>query len=58
MRRIIATNIDIEPTKKGHWLRVKNVTEASVGAEEFNQDYLEIVPKSIYNNPANPEDRN
>lgn len=57
MRRIIATNIDIEPTKKGHWLRVKNVTEASVGAEEFNQDYLEIVPKSIYNNPANPEDR-
>lgn len=57
MRRIIATNIDLEPTKEGHWLRVKNVTEASVGAEEFNQDYLEIVPKSIYNNPANPEDR-
>ena len=57
MRRIVATNLDLEPTKEGHWLRVKNVTEASVGAEEFNQDYLEIVPKSIYNNPANPEDR-
>lgn len=58
MRRIIVTNYDLTPRKDGYWLRVKNVTEKTDGNHEFNFDYLEIVPKSIYDNMANPEDRN
>lgn len=58
MRRILVTNQELTPTREGHWVRVKNVTEASTGAEEYNHDYLEIVPKSVYNNPSKPEDRN
>lgn len=57
MRRILVTNQELTPTREGHWIRAKNVTEGSTGKEEYNQDYLEIVPKSIYNNPAKPEDR-
>ena len=56
MRRILVTNQELNPTREGHWVRIKNVTEGSIGKEEYNQDYLEIVPKSIYNNPAKPED--
>ena len=43
---------------KNYWLRCKDVTEGenSTGQNEFNQDYLEIVPTSIVNNPAKPED--
>ena len=43
---------------KNYWLRCKDVTEGenAKGQNEFNQDYLEIVPTSIVNNPANPED--
>ncbi|MBQ8270682.1 MAG: fasciclin domain-containing protein [Bacteroidaceae bacterium] len=59
MRRILVTNQELgpDPERKGHWVRIKNVTEGSTGKEQYNQDYLEIVPKSIYNNPAKPEDR-
>jgi hypothetical protein len=58
MRRIIG-KYDLKPNKDGYHIRFKNVTENSVGEnEQFNQDYLEIVPKMIYNNPTVPEDRN
>jgi hypothetical protein len=43
---------------KNYWLRFKDVTEG--GSEEkpneFNQDYLEIVPVGIINNLSKPED--
>ena len=41
-----------------YWIRCKDVTEGenAAGQNEFNQDYLEIVPVTIMNNPANPED--
>ena len=55
-RRVIGT-YDLE-YGKDYWLRFKDVTEG--GSEEkpneFNQDYLEIVPVGILNNPAKPED--
>ncbi len=58
MRRIIG-QYHLIPNKEGYNIRFKNVTENSVGEnEQFNQDYLEIVPKIIYNNPTVPEDRN
>mgnify|MGYP003303981064 CR=1 FL=1 len=43
---------------KNYWLRFKDVTEGGTEAKpnEFNQDYLEIVPASIMSNPAKPED--
>lgn len=55
-RRVLG-QYDIEPGKE-YWLRFKDVTEG--GSEdkpnEFNQDYLEIVPVGIINNPGKPED--
>lgn len=56
-RRIITTNLELTPKKEGHWLRVKNVTQTGTETREYNHDYLEIVPKNIYNNPSLPEDR-
>ena len=55
-RRIIGT-YDLE-YGKSYWLRFKDVTEGGTEEKpnEFNQDYLEIVPVSILNNPAKPED--
>jgi hypothetical protein len=55
-RRIIGTyNLEYG---KDYWLRFKDVTEGSNanGANEFNQDYLEIVPVGIINDLSNPED--
>ncbi len=60
MRRILATNQELIPDREGHWIRVKDVTNTDgTGSSDrqFNQDYLEIVPKSVYNNPSKPEDR-
>lgn len=58
MRRIIGAYY-LTPKKDGYWLRFKNVTEGSTGTnEQFNQDYLEIVPKTVYANATVPEDRN
>lgn len=58
MRRIIGAYY-LTPRKDGYWLRFKNVTEGSTGTnEQFNQDYLEIVPKTVYANATVPEDRN
>lgn len=56
-RRIIGT-FDLE-YGKDYWLRFKDVTEGSSsnGANEFNQDYLEIVPVEIVNGVGGiPED--
>ena len=45
-------------TANDHWLRFKDVTESSTGKlNEFNQDYLEIVPVIVINDPAKPEDQ-
>ena len=55
-RRVIGT-YDLE-YGKDYWLRFKDVTEGGTDDKpnEFNQDYLELVPVSILNNPAKPED--
>ncbi|MBR4967682.1 MAG: fasciclin domain-containing protein [Bacteroidaceae bacterium] len=55
-RRIIGT-YELE-YGKDYWLRFKDVTEGGTDDKpnEFNQDYLEIVPVGILNNPAKPED--
>jgi hypothetical protein len=55
-RRIIGT-YDLKHGTN-YWLRFKDVTEGGTDDKpnEFNQDYLEIVPVSIINNPAKPED--
>ncbi len=40
-----------------HWLRFKDVMENSTGKlNEFNQDYLEIVPTVVINDQTKPED--
>jgi hypothetical protein len=43
---------------KNYWLRFKDVTEGGTDDKpnEFNQDYLEIVPVGIINNLSKPED--
>lgn len=41
---------------RSYWLRFKDVTENSDGKNQFDQDYLEIVPTSIISNPLEPED--
>ena len=55
-RRIIGT-YELE-YGKNYWLRFKDVTEGGTDDQpnEFNQDYLEIVPVGIINNPSKPED--
>lgn len=54
IRRVIGTyRLD----NGDHWLRFKDVMENSTGKlNEFNQDYLEIVPTSVINDPTKPED--
>ena len=41
---------------RDYWLRFKDVTENSDGKNQFDQDYLELVPTSVLNNPLKPED--
>ena len=54
IRRIIGT-YRLDPGD--HWLRFKDVMENSTGKlNEFNQDYIEIVPTSVINDPTKPED--
>lgn len=60
-RRIIGT-YELE-YGKNYWLRFKDVTDGTnIGSDgkpkpnEFNQDYLEIVPVGVVNNPGKPED--
>lgn len=55
-RRIIGT-YELDNTKN-YWLRFKDVTEGGTDDKpnEFNQDYLEIVPTGIISNPGKPED--
>lgn len=54
LRKIIGTyRLD----KGDHWLRFKDVSDKNVNTfKQFDQDYLELVPKSVLSNPAKPED--
>ena len=56
LRRIIGT-YELE-YGKSYWLRFKDVTEGGTDDKpnEFNQDYLELVPTGVLNNPGKPED--
>ena len=54
IRKIVGT---FRLDKGDHWLRFKDVTENSTGKlNEFNQDYLELVPTIVISNPSKPED--
>lgn len=55
IRRIVGT-FPLGKKDGGHWLRVKSVTENAT-TEEFNQDYLEIVPTTVITNINKPEDQ-
>ena len=52
LRRIVATQT-LEPGKN-YYLRFRSVDET---AKEFMFDYLELCPKSVYDNPLVQEDR-
>lgn len=54
IRKIIGTyRLD----KGDHWLRFKDVSENATGKmTQFDQDYLELVPKAVLSNPNKPED--
>ena len=54
IRKIVGT-YRLDPGN--HWLRFKDVMENSTGKlNEFNQDYLEIVPTVVINDQTKPED--
>lgn len=55
LRKIIGTQ---KLGRRDHWLRFKNVTENSTGRDQFNQDYLELVPTRIITDQRKPEDQN
>ena len=52
LRRIVTTQY-LENNKE-YWIRFRAVDEAG---KEFMFDYLELCPKSVYDNPNNKEDR-
>lgn len=54
LRKIVGTyRLD----RGDHWMRFKDVTENSTGKmNQFDQDYIELVPISVINNPLKPED--
>ena len=54
LRKILGT---FRLSKGDHWIRFKNVTDNGGENVQFNQDFLEIVPTSVINNPAKPEDQ-
>ena len=55
IRKIVGT---YRLEKGDHWLRFKDVTEDTKGKlNEFNQDYLEIVPTKIISDPTKPDDQ-
>lgn len=56
--RLIIGKFKLE--KGDHWLRFKNVTENDKKDGDwvqFNQDFFELVPTSVTDNPAKPEDQ-
>ncbi len=53
IRKIVGT---FRLDRGNHWLRFKDVMEPG-NLNEFNQDYLEIVPTSVINDPTKPEDK-
>ena len=52
IRKIVGT---FRLDRGDHWLRFKDVTETA-GTNQFDQDYLELVPTSVLSNPSKPED--
>ena len=54
IRKIVGT---FRLDRGDHWLRFKDVTETA-GTNQFDQDYLELVPTSVISNPNKPEDIN
>jgi predicted phage tail protein len=52
LRRIVATQHLKSDTD--YWIRFRAVDEAG---KEFMFDYLELCPKSVYDNPLQKEDR-
>ena len=54
LRKIVGT---YNLTKGDHWMRFKDVSENSNGVmKQFDQDYIELVPTEVINNPLKPED--
>ena len=54
LRKIVGT---YRLGKGDHWMRFKDVTEGGTGnLSQFDQDYIELVPVGVINNPAKPED--
>lgn len=54
IRKIVGT---FRFNKGDHWMRFKDVTENSNGVmKQFDQDYIELVPTGVINNPLKPED--
>lgn len=55
LRKIVGTfHID---GKRDYWLRFKDVSDDTPGATtQFEQDYLELVPVEVLNDPKKPED--
>ena len=40
-----------------HWMRFKDVSDGGTGKNtQFDQDYIELVPTGVINNPLKPED--
>ncbi len=59
-RKIVGTYHIINNPDYEYWMRFKEVSDPKDADNpylEFNQDYLEIVPVNIINNPAKPEDK-
>ncbi len=54
LRKIIGT---YRLGKSDHWLRFKDVTEGGTGKlNQFDQDYIELVPTIVLSDPNKPED--
>ena len=54
LRKIIGT---YRLGKSDHWIRFKDVTEGGTGKlNQFDQDYIELVPTIVLSDPNKPED--
>ncbi|MBR3616333.1 MAG: fasciclin domain-containing protein [Bacteroidaceae bacterium] len=54
LRKIVGT---YRLNKGDHWMRFKDVSDGGTGVNtQFDQDYIELVPTGVINNPLKPED--
>ena len=54
IRKIVGT---YRLNKGDHWMRFKDVSDGGTGVNtQFDQDYIELVPTGVINNPLKPED--